>query len=123
MSHKGEGEENRLVLLMLGRDDLLLVACLNSSAAPSDNDVPIWRTANPSGSVSLRRIRVNQLVEARCPEGEARQGVRTWLSSRLEAAKGYGSDRDYAGRGILRLRQPGVRALARRCPRSAPNPG
>jgi len=44
MSHKGEGEENRLVLLMLGRDDLLLVACLNSSAVPSDNDVPISRT-------------------------------------------------------------------------------
>ncbi len=44
MSHEGEGEENRLVLLMLGRDDVLLVACLNSSAAPSDNDVPIWRT-------------------------------------------------------------------------------
>src|SRR5438132_13712707 len=44
MSHKGEGEENRLVLLMLGRDDLLFVACLNSCAVLSDNDVPIWRT-------------------------------------------------------------------------------
>ena len=38
---QGEREQNRLVLLMLGRDDLLLVAYINSSAAPSDNDVPI----------------------------------------------------------------------------------
>src|SRR5881296_3206276 len=75
---------------------------------------------------SLRlMIRVSHasFEEHNARRGEARQGLRTWLNARLEAAKGYGSDRDYAGRGILRLRQPGVRAFAWRRARSTPNPG
>jgi len=40
---KREREENHLILLMLGRDDLLLSAYLRSSAVPSDIDMPIWR--------------------------------------------------------------------------------
>jgi len=41
-SRKGEKEEDRRVLLMLGRDDLnLLLAYLNSFAVPSNHDVSI----------------------------------------------------------------------------------
>src|SRR2546422_3152144 len=50
---------------------------------------------------SLRlMIRVSHasFEEHNARRGEARQGLRTWLNARLEAAKGYGSDRDYAGR-------------------------
>src|SRR2546427_13088321 len=39
---KGE-EEDPTILLMLGRDDLLLSAYLYSSAVPSDTDISIWR--------------------------------------------------------------------------------
>ena len=42
---KREGEKDRLVLLMRGRDDLLLLAHLNSSAVLSDNDIPVWRSS------------------------------------------------------------------------------
>src|SRR5438309_4121183 len=48
---------------------------------------------------SLRlMIRVSHasFEEHNARRGEARQGLRTWLNARLEAAKGYGSDRDYA---------------------------
>src|SRR2546427_2153323 len=55
MSHKGEGEENRLVLLMLGRDDLLLSAYLNWSAGPSGTYMSTWRNGE-----SLR-VRLNSL--------------------------------------------------------------
>jgi len=34
---KREGEKDRSVLLVMGRDDRLLLACLNKSALPSDN--------------------------------------------------------------------------------------
>src|SRR6266566_758850 len=37
--------------------------------------------------------------------------------------KGYGCNRDYVGREIFFLRQPGVRALAWRCPRRASDYG
>src|SRR2546428_14000771 len=36
-------EEDPTILLMLGRDDLVLSAYLNKSAVPSDIDRPIWR--------------------------------------------------------------------------------
>lgn len=52
---KKEGEKDGLVLLMLGRDDLLLLAYLNSSAVLSDNDIPIWRNGEP------HRVRTNSL--------------------------------------------------------------
>jgi len=39
----GEREEDRLALLVLGRDDLLLLGYLNSSVFLSDIDTSIWR--------------------------------------------------------------------------------
>src|SRR2546428_9412762 len=49
------GEVNRLVLLMLGRDDLLLSAYLNWSAGPSGTYMSTWRNGE-----SLR-VRINSL--------------------------------------------------------------
>ena len=61
---KGKGEEDRSVLLVLGRDDLLLLAYLHSSAVPSDIDMPIWRKR-----VSLRVRPTNPSGVRRAPWG------------------------------------------------------
>src|SRR5437899_226502 len=42
-SERHAPEEDRTVLLMLGRDDRLLLAYLHKSAVPSDVDTSIWR--------------------------------------------------------------------------------
>jgi len=56
---RGEREEDRLVLLMLGRDDLLLLAYLNSSAICRTMTSPYGEMANPSGSVPLEQDAVS----------------------------------------------------------------
>ncbi len=43
LSKKAEREEDPTILLMLGRDDLVLSAYLNKSTVPSDIDTSTWR--------------------------------------------------------------------------------
>jgi len=64
---KGEREEDPTILLLLGRDDLVLSACLNKSALPSDIDTPTW-----SNRASLR---------VRFTEGISSQSGRWMLSA------------------------------------------
>ena len=52
MSRKWEREEDRLVLLVLERDDLLLSAHLNLVRIRSESDVTIWRNR---ASLRVRR--------------------------------------------------------------------
>ena len=62
-----EREEDPTILLLLGRDDLVLSACLNKSALPSDIDTPTW-----SNRASLR---------VRFTEGISSQSGRWMLSA------------------------------------------
>src|SRR2546426_11972067 len=59
-----EREKDRLVLLVLGRDDFLLWRTSIRPLFCQTMTLPHGETANPSGSVSLRRIRVDQPVDA-----------------------------------------------------------
>lgn len=52
MSRKWEREEDRLVLLVLERDDLLLSAHLNLVRIRSESDVTTWRNR---ASLRVRR--------------------------------------------------------------------
>src|SRR3989442_351128 len=62
----------------------------------------LCRRQPPSLRLMIRVSRAS-FEEHNARRGEARQGLRTWLNARPEAAKGYGSDRDYAGGDVLRL--------------------
>ena len=54
---KGKGRRTVLVLLVMGRDDRLLLQYLNRSAAPSDIDTSTWRNR-----ASLRVRHPNALI-------------------------------------------------------------
>src|SRR6266571_5115266 len=58
LSKKAEREEDRTVLLMLGRDDLVLSAYLNKSTVPSDID-----TATSRNRASLRVRYFSRVIE------------------------------------------------------------
>jgi hypothetical protein len=54
-----EKEKDRLILLLLGRDDLVLSSYLNKSAVLSDTDTLAWR--------NYASLRVRYFSMATCP--------------------------------------------------------
>src|SRR5206468_10549896 len=92
MSHKGQGEENRLVLLMLGRDDLSALG-VTSANPPSCQTLTLLHveTANPSGSAippceDVREVLVRQSSDERGgvdrAELDSGRPVPAWLVAR-----------------------------------------
>src|SRR5439155_3964085 len=60
VAKKGEREKDRLVLLVMGRDDRLLLAYLKRSAVSSDIDTSTWRNR---ASLRVRTIPLEKRLQ------------------------------------------------------------